>query len=153
MASCFFIGHRETEEALLPLIIRAAEKLILEKQVISFYAGMYGSFDKLAGEAIMQLKKKYPQIRLYLVIPYHPSMRPVKTPPGYDGTFYPDGMETVSPKYAIAKANRKMIDVSAYLIEHVTHTASNASSLLEYAKKRERKGLLQMISLPAHTIV
>ena len=129
MKSCFFIGHRETSDAILPYIAESAERLIQEENVTIFYAGGYGNFDRLAGEAIIQLKKKYACIELFLVIPYHPADRPIETPPGYDGTFYPDGMETVSRRYAIAKANRKMIDASSFLIAFVTHTVSNAHAL------------------------
>ena len=146
MASCFFIGHRETAPALLPEIKAAAESLI-QQQVSDFYVGMYGNFDRLAGEAIIQLKQEHLNIRLFLVLPYHPVDRPIEAPPGYDGTFYPDGMETVSRRYAIAKANRKMIDASDFLIAYVTHTVSNAYDLLEYAIRRQRKGMIRVINL------
>ena len=107
----------------------------------------YGNFDGLAGEAIIQLKREYPDVRLFLVLPYHPADRPVETPPGYDGTFYPDGMEAISRRYAIAKANRKMIDASDFLIAYVTHTVSHAHELLEYAMRRQRQGLIRVINL------
>ena len=147
VASCFFIGHRETSDAILPYIAETAERLIQEENVTVFYAGGYGNFDWLAGEAIIQLKKKYAGIELFLVIPYHPADRPIETPPGYDGTFYPDGMETVSRRYAIAKADRKMIETSNYLIAYVTHSVSNAYDLLEYAIRRQKRGLIRVINL------
>ena len=149
MASCFFIGHRETEDHILPRIIEAAEILIREKQVSEFYVGGYGGFDHLAGKAVVSLKNKYPNIRLYLVIPYHPADRPIETPVGYDGTFYPDGMEMIPPRYAISIANRKMVDSCDFLIVHVTHTVSNAYNLLEYAKKRQKKRRFQIINFGA----
>ncbi|MBQ9262661.1 MAG: hypothetical protein IJ189_00450 [Clostridia bacterium] len=147
MASCFFIGHRETDASLLPKIKSAAERLIQQQQVSNFYVGMYGNFDSLAGEAIIQLKHEYPDVRLFLVIPYHPADRPIEAPPGYDGTFYPDDMESVSRRYAIVKANRKMIDTCDGLIAYVTHTVSNAYDLLAYALRREKRGLIHVIPL------
>ena len=146
MPSCFFIGHRETDAALLPKIKAAAEYLI-QQQVSDFYVGMYGNFDRLAGEAVIQLKHEYPGVRLFLVLPYHPADRPIEAPPGYDGTFYPDGMEAVSRRYAIAKANRMMIDSCDWLIAYVTHTVSNAHNLMEYALRRQKQGLIQVIDL------
>ena len=146
MASCFFIGHRETDAALLPKIKAAAEYLI-QQQVSVFYVGMYGNFDRLAGEAVIQLKHEYPGVRLFLVLPYHPADRPIEAPPEYDGTFYPDGMEAVSRRYAIAKANRMMIDSCDWLIAYVTHTVSNAHNLMEYALRQQKKGLIQVINL------
>lgn len=147
MASCFFIGHRETDASLLPIIKALAERLIQQQQVSDFYVGMYGNFDRLAGEAVMQLKCDYPSVRLFLVLPYHPADRPIEAPPGYDGTFYPYGMETVSKQYAIVKANKKMIDTSNYLIAYVTHTVSNAYKLLAYALRRQKRGLIDVINL------
>ena len=149
MASCFFIGHRETDVALLPKIKAAAEYLIQQQQVSDFYVGMYGNFDRLAGEAVIQLKHEYPDVRLFLVRPYHPADRHIEAPPGYDGTFYPDGMEAVSRRYAIVKANRKMIDHCDWLIAYVTHTVSNAHNLLDYTVRRQKKGLIQIINLGA----
>ena len=146
MPSCFFIGHRETDAALLPKIKAAAEYLI-QQQVSDFYVGMYGNFDRLAGEAVIQLKHEYPGVRLFLVLPYHPADRPIEAPPGYDGTFYPDGMEAVSRRYAIAKANRMMIDSCDWLIAYVTHTVSNAHNLMEYALRWQKQGLIQVINL------
>lgn len=147
MKSCFFNGHRETSEEVFPSIRAAIECLIKQQQVYDYYVGMYGNFDRLAREALSQLKKQYPNIRLYLVLPYHPADRPTATPPGFDGTFLPDGMETVSRRYAIIKANRKMIDTCNYLIAYVTHSVSNAQNLLEYALQRQKRGLIQVINL------
>lgn len=147
MASCFFIGHRETDASLLPKIKAAAERLIQQQQVSDFYVGMYGNFDRLSGEAVIQLKRDYPGVRLFLVIPYHPADRPIEAPPGYDGTYYPEGMEAVSRRYAIVKANRMMIDTCDWLVAYVTHTISNAHNLLEYAMRQQKKGLIQVINL------
>ena len=36
---------------------------------------------------------KHPDITLMLVLPHHPAERPVEKPPGYDGMFYPEGLE------------------------------------------------------------
>lgn len=147
MKNCFFIGHRDADNQLLPRIIEAAERLILEEHVTVFYVGRYGNFDRMAGQAIVQLKIQYPSILLYLVLPYHPADKPMKAPAGYDGTFYPDGMESVPPRYAISRANYKMIDTCDFLIAYVTHTVSNACNLWEYAMHRQKKGLIRVINL------
>lgn len=81
------------------------------------------------------------------MIPYHPADRPIEAPPGYDGTYYPEGMEAVSRRYAIVKANRMMIDTCDWLVAYVTHTISNAHNLLEYAMRQQKKGLIQVINL------
>ncbi|MBR5108582.1 MAG: hypothetical protein IK099_00175 [Clostridia bacterium] len=147
MKTCFFIGHRDASDEILPYIRDAAEKLIVQEEVTQFYVGGYGKFDRLAGQAITDLKAIYSHIHLYRVIPYHPADRKIELPQGYDGMYYPDEMEYVPRMYAISKANRMMIDTSDFLIAYVWYTASNASKLLEYARKREKKGLLRIIHL------
>ena len=49
------------------------------------------------------------------MLPYHPYDRPTPIPPGFDGTFYPPGMETVPKWAAIVHANRYMVEHSDYL--------------------------------------
>ena len=81
------------------------------------------------------------------MLPYHSANRRIEIPNGFDGTFYPDGMEYVPRRYAISRANRTMIDQSAFLIAYVWHPASNAGKLLDYARIREKKGLIRIIIL------
>ena len=82
-----------------------------------------------------------------LVLPYHPAERPVDTPYGFDGTYYPEGLEQVPKRYAIERANRIMIDMSDWLVAYVRHGASNSRKLLEYAEHRRKKGLMQIENL------
>ena len=144
MKSCFFIGHREADERLLPVLQSVIQQLIEEEGVTEFYVGGYGGFDRIAGAAVKQLKAEYPRISLRIMIPYHPAERPVEAPNGYDGTYYPNGLEGVPKRFRIARANRIMIDTSDWLIAYVCHGASNSRKFLEYAERREKKGLLQV---------
>lgn len=147
MKSCFFIGHREADERLLPQVREAVERLISQEQVTCFYVGGYGGFDRIAAGAVKASKRQHPNITLMLVLPYHPAERPVETPFGFDGTCYPQGLETVPRRYAIVRANRAMVDSSDWLVCYVRHGASNARNLLEYAQRREKKGLIQIVNL------
>lgn len=136
MKSCFFIGHREADERLLPKLTAAIERLITEEQVSFFYVGGYGGFDRIAATAIKHLKLHHPDITLMLVLPYHPAERPIETPYGFDGTYYPDGLEKVPRRYAIVRANEIMAKQSDWLISYVRHGASNSRRILEYAQKQ-----------------
>lgn len=151
MKSCFFIGHRDTPESVLSSLTIALERLIVEENVGYFYVGQYGRFDHLAALAVKQLKKKYPTVTLYLVLPYHPGERTVLAPPDFDGTYYPEGMETVPKRYAIVRANKQMVNSSDWLIAYVCHPGSNARNLLEYARRREKKGLIHIDNLAGGT--
>jgi hypothetical protein len=56
-------------------------------------------------------------------------------------------METVPRKLAIVRANRYMVDNSQFLIAYARYTVSNAWELVEYAMKREKKGLIHVKNL------
>ena len=137
--SCFFIGHREASEEIYPALYAAVEQHILEYGVTEFIVGHYGGFDRLAASAVKEAKRFYPEVKLTLLLPYHPAERPIPTPDGFDGTFYPPGMESVSRKIAIVKANRYVVDHVDYLIAYVWHPASNARELVEYVRSQKQK--------------
>ena len=140
--SCFFIGHREASEEIYPVLYAAVEQHILEYGVTEFIVGHYGGFDRLAASAVKEAKRFYPEVKLTLLLSYHPAERPIPTPDGFDGTFYPPGMESVPRKIAIVRANRYVVDHVDYLIAYAWHPASNARELVEHAKRRENKGSL-----------
>lgn len=147
MGVCFFIGHREAGDELLPALTAAVERHITEYGVTNFMVGRYGNFDKLAARTVIDVKKRHPEVTLTLLLPYHPFDRPIPVPKGYDSTFYPPGMENVPKKYAIVRANRYMVDHSGYLIAFTWHAASNSRELVEYARRREEKGLIHVQNL------
>ena len=136
MKTCFFIGHREADERLLPELMSVVERLIIEEQVSCFYVGGYGGFDRIAASAIKRSKQNHPEITLMLDLPYHPAERPVEIPHGFDGTYYPEGLEKVPRRFAIVKANEIMVNTSDWLIAYVRHGASNSRKILEYAQHR-----------------
>lgn len=147
MNCCFFIGHADAPETVLERLMQTAESLIVKENVRCFYVGGYGNFDRLAALTIKRLKRSYPSILLMLVLPYHPAERPISAPEGFDGTYYPEGMEAVPRRYAIVQANRRMVENSDWLIAYVCHPASNARSILEYAQRREKKGQIHIVNL------
>ena len=145
--SCFFIGHRVADERLLPRLELEIDRLIQEYNVRYFYVGGYGGFDRIAAVAVKRAKQKYPDITLMLVLPYHPAERAVPAPDGFDGTYYLEGLENTPRRYAIVRTNQIMVDTWDWLVCYVRHGASNSRNLLEYARRREKKGLIQIINI------
>ncbi len=145
--SCFFIGHRDVGDEILSELQKRIERLIVEENVTYFYVGNYGGFDRLAAAAIKKAKLKHHGIVLMLVLPYHPTERPIELTHGFDGSIYPDGMESVPRRYAIVRVNQYMVNASDWLVCYVRHGAGNSGKLLEYAKKREKKGLIRIENL------
>lgn len=65
--SCFFMGHREADERLLPRLELEISRLIQEENVRYFYVGGYGDFDRLAAVAVKKAKVRYSDIILMRV--------------------------------------------------------------------------------------
>ena len=150
MASCFFIGHRDSPSELLPALMEAVEHHIVDDCVTEFIVGNYGNFDRMSAKAVIAAKVRHPEITLSMLLPYHPAERPIKLSQGFDNTFYPPGMEKVPRRFAIVRANRYMIDQVDHLIAYAWHPASNARELVAYATKREQKGLITVTLLNNH---
>ena len=145
--SCFFMGHREADERLLPRLELEIDRLIQEDNVRYFYVGGYGGFDRIAATAVKRVKRKYPDIILMRVLPYHPAEKSIPTLDGFDGTYYPEGLENTPRRYAIVRTNKIMVDICDWCVCYVNHGASNSRKLLEYARRRESKGLIQIINI------
>ena len=135
MSSCFMIGHRECTNDIMPRVVAAAERFVQEKGVDTFFVGHYGGFDRIAAAAIRHVKQRNPQVKLVMLLPYHPASRPIELPDGFDESYYPDGLERVPWRYAIVQANRCMVDQADFLIVAVNHPASNAKAITDYAAR------------------
>lgn len=144
MPSCFFIGHRDAPAGLLPQVQAAVEGLIVREGVTDFYVGSRGSFDRLAAAAVRELRATYPQIRLYLVLAYLPAKGTGEAPPGFTGTVFPEGLESVPRRFAIQRANRAMVDACDFLVAYAPYAAGNARKVLDYARRRGRIRILEI---------
>ena len=137
--TCFFIGHREANERVLPALEQAVEQLIVEAGGTDFVVGHYGAFDGMAAKVIKAAKKRHPEVTLTLLLPYHPFDRPIPVPKGYDSTFYPPGMENVPKKYAIVRANRYMVDHSDLVVAYLRYAGGGTYYTVKYAVERGKE--------------
>ena len=144
--SCFLFGHRTVPENLTNVLARAIEHHITEYGVTTFYVGHYGAFDAAAAAALSKVKKQHPEITALLLLPYHPAEQTVKTPQGFDGTYYPFLDEAVPRRLAITRANHLMVKSVEYLIAYVRHFG-NSRDLLEYAQRRAAHVELHIVNL------
>ena len=139
MKSCFMFGHSDCPDTMLPKIEEAIDVYYSRYGVTDFYIGNRGRFDGLAAAAVRNAKQQHPDIRMYLLLAYHPSERAVDLWGGFDGSFYPP-LEGVPRPYTIVRANQYMIDTTMFLICYVKHIG-NAKSLLEYARRKGREAV------------
>ena len=145
--TCFFIGHRDAPEELMPLLLKSIEKLIVKFDVKCFIVGQYGNFDRMATSAIQTMKKQYPFISASLLCPYHPAERTVILPDKFDDRIYPFGMELVPKPLAILRANQYMIQNSDFLIVYCWNSTGNTYKFLQQARKRAENGDLHIENL------
>lgn len=140
---CFFIGHRDTPDRVYPALEQAVEQLITQG-VTEFYVGNHGSFDSMAARGVIAAKQHHPQVRLTMLLAYHPGERPVTLPPGFDGSLYPPGMENVPRRLAIPRANHWMVKHCTHLVAYVTHPASNAGKVVEWGRRGSKKVIIDL---------
>lgn len=142
---CFFIGHRDTRDEVFPNLLNVVRIHVEMHGVREFIVGRYGNFDKLAAKAVNQIKKSRPEIILTLLCPYHPGMRVVTLPKGFDSALYPFD-KPVPYRLAIVLANEKAIDMCDCLIAYVNHPGKS-KVFLELATQREKKGRIRITNL------
>lgn len=78
---------------------------------------------------------------MYLVLSYMPGSASKQSYflEDYDGTIYPEGLETVPPRFAISHRNRWMVENSRRVICYVAVGYGGACTAMQYAKRKERE--------------
>lgn len=147
MKSCFFIGHHDTEPELYPILLAEVERHVREYNVTEFYVGRYGRFDSMAAKAVIETQKRESSVRLMMVLPYHPAIRPIEKLDGFDSTYYPWEGERIPGRLAIVKTNQRMVDICDYLIANAWHHLGGAGRIVEYARKQEEKCRIHVTNL------
>lgn len=132
--ACFLFGHQDTPWELQNLLAQSVEIHYQKFCTRIFIVGSYGQFDRMAAAVLRNAKKQHPDITLLLLTPYHPYDRQIELPDGFDGSYYPSGMESVPKKFCIVKANEAAAQSCHSAICYVRHWG-NARKLLEKLKK------------------
>lgn len=135
---CCFAGHRDISdiEKVYIDLKDLIEKLIIEKKVLEFWVGNYGTFDLLSARAVSELKIKYPDIQLNLVIPYITNL--VKSRKDeFDSIIMADIKEKTPKNLKILKCNEYMVNKSDFLICYIQYTYGGSYKTLMYAEKKK----------------
>ena len=134
MKTCFFIGHWDAPESIYDRLLTVVEHHISEYGVTDFVVGRYGSFDRLAARAVLEAKRNHADVTLTLLMPYYRTdANPL--PDGFDGSLFPDGLETVPKRAAILRANQYMIHHCDYLIAYDVGRIGNTQTLVYQARR------------------
>ena len=136
-----FAGHRfiwhckDVKEKIAAIL----EDLINKGYTI-FYDGDYGAFDNICANAVLELKHKYPHIKLIKILSYyHHEKDKYELAPCYDGSIYPD-IEECHYKQIITKRNQWIVENCDILVCHIEYNFnSGAYNTVKYAKKQNKE--------------
>jgi len=142
---CAFFGHRDLCCDISEQLESAIHTAISECGISSFWCGNYGAFDLAAAHAVRRIKHHYPHIELLWVRAYMPAVHEsVNTL--YDGSVYPDNLETVPKCFAIAKRNEWIIANCDMIIAYVNSRYGGAYTACHHYM-RTRKSIINLGSL------
>ena len=136
MSTCTFFGHRECPIEIKEKLRAEIEKLILQG-VDVFYVGHQGHFDGYAHSILKELSARYPHIIYTVILAYLPTER--KDAMDYSDTMFPEGMESVPPRFAISHRNRWMLEHSDICVCYIHHTWGGAYQFALQAKRNGKK--------------
>ncbi len=146
-STCFMIGHRYAPAEMVSKIEDAAIELIQSHGVMEFTVGSHGDFDRLALQAIVKIKQRFPMIKLTNVLAYLPSRQSPLSRQRFDATFYPPGMESVPKRLAIIRANEYMVRQCGFLLCYDARCPGNTKNIVDIAMRRQTKGEMLVINL------
>ena len=134
---CTFFGHKDAHELKKEYLLNAIEDLV-KKGVDTFYVGHQGNFDSMVYSCLVQLKKMHPYLSCSVVLAYLPTH--TREYDSYYGcSVFPEGLETVHPKFAIEKRNKWLLDHADYCLCYVNNTWGGA---YKFARQAKRRGLV-----------
>ncbi|GLB30959.1 hypothetical protein LAD12857_28820 [Lacrimispora amygdalina] len=136
---CSFFAHRDARETIAENLYQAIVKTIVEDDVSIFYADNNGAFDRLARLSVIRAKKDFPHIKIYLVFAYLPTIKDTFLEEKYDGTVYPEGLESFPKRFAISHRNKGLVRQSDVVIGYVKTSYGGAYEALHYAKNQKKK--------------
>ena len=85
----------------------------------------------MAAKAVIKAKERYGWLQLYQLLAYHPAERSSVLPKGFDGSYYPEDLQSVPRRFAISRANRIAIAKTAVNYA-IRRKGSNFVSLLPH---------------------
>lgn len=144
--TCCFTGHRELPTGWRRWKLTAElEKAIIaqiDKGIKYFGAGGALGFDALASRTVLKLKKKYPDIKLILVLPCVNQTRrwPAEAVEEYERIkAQADKVVYTSQEYTqgcMHKRNRHIVDHSSVCICYLTKEDGGTAYTVDYARKK-----------------
>ncbi|MFQ7107520.1 MAG: SLOG family protein [Neglectibacter timonensis] len=146
--TCCFTGHRDVPTELKPYIAKRLERILrnlIGEGIRYFGSGGARGFDLMAEDAMLQLKREFPLIRLIMVLPCRDQPRGWR---GEDLRHYErvlsqaDKVVYVQGEYTpgcMQKRNRHLVDNSSVCVAYCTRRYGGTSYTVEYADRKNVK--------------
>ena len=132
---CVFFGHKEC--SLDAEALRNVIEGLIGQGVEHFLVGHQGRFDGMVRKCLKSLQEQYPHIHYSVVLAYLPTER--QEYEDYTDTMYPEGIESVHPKYAIDWRNRYLVEAADICVCYIDHTWGGAYKFVRLAKKQGKR--------------
>lgn len=131
---CTFFGHSDAPDTIKQALHDALVDLIENYGVSSFYVGNNGKFDFMVCSQLKELSKQY-HIDYSIVLAY------LRKEEGYDydNTVFPEGIEKVPKRYAIAWRNNWMLKNSDVVVTYITRGFGGAVKFADAAKRQGKR--------------
>ena len=143
--SCCFTGHRDIlpgKEAVIQEKLNTVISKLIEEGFTDFYNGGALGFDMLAAEAVLELKKIHPHIRLHIIVPCatQSSRWSKENVWRYEAIVsLADEVKILSPFYfngCMQVRNRYMVDNSSVCIAYLERETGGSAGTAKYAEKQ-----------------
>ena len=138
MMVCGFFGHKDAPDTLSILLYQVLVDLV-DEGIDTFLVGNQGHFDSLVLSLLRQLKQEYPHIAYHIVLAYFPGPQEKNSLYLPTETLYPEGLELVHPRYAIAWRNKWMINESDIVVTYITHSWGGAAQYAAMAQRKKKR--------------
>lgn len=141
--TCCFTGHRQLPSYKKPYIrgyIEQAVHKLADRGVLFFGCGGARGFDTLAAQAVINVRKTRPEIKLILVLPCRDQADGWPEP---DMRVYEsikksaDKIKYTAERYyegCMFKRNRHLVDFSSYCVCYLTQDTGGTAYTVEYAR-------------------
>ena len=126
LAACTFFGHQDAPASVMPRLRSVLVELIQQRGVDQFYVGRQGDFDAMVRRVLVELAEIYPHISYAVVLERLPTQRDTWNPLPCDHTLFPEGLETVPPRFAIHHRNEWMLRHSDFVVTYITRRSASA---------------------------
>jgi len=106
---CSFFGHSNCPDSIRQNLKEEIVKIIGGPETVYFYVGHQGHFDGMVRSIMKELIKEGYDINYSVVLAYMPGKKyEFDASNEYADTMYPEGLESVHPKFAITWRNNWM---------------------------------------------